>query len=213
MFSNQTSQPLSVVGTGLEAGMALQFGDPISKRVPLVVLDARHAFARLPGGLPIGPAPEVVIDVTIPGAGGKVGLRLINDTLFPDLTALVRSRDGSLLFALSGPTDTVFQLEPATKRITPIVVDDGPSAISTWVDGEGTEWLAVVHQFAGSLLLINLKDPAVRRTIAAPANAAGLLISDGRAWVAEQARDSVVALDSPQERNSGAPPSRPTRAS
>ncbi len=195
LLSNQTSQPISVVGEGLEPGMALQLGAPLSLSLPLVVIDRRHAFARLPGGLSIGTFPEVMVEATILRAEGKASLRLINDTLFPDLTALARSADGSLLFAMSGTTDTVFRLEVATKQVSALSVGDGPSALGSWVDGEGIEWLAVVHQFEGTLLLLKMRDPSVRRTVPAPAFAAGLLIHDAKAYVTEQARDSVMAID------------------
>ena len=194
LLSNQTSQPISVVGEGLAEGMALELGPPVSLKVPLRVLDSRHAFARIPGALPVGGFPEAVIEASIAGAEGKASLRFINDTQFPDLTALARSRDSTLLFALSGTTDTVYRIELSTKQVTAIPVDDGPSALATFVEA-GEEWLAVVHQFEGSLLLIKLSDPTTRRSLPAPANASGLLIHDGKAYVAEQARDSVSAID------------------
>lgn len=194
LLSNQTSQPISVTGEGLAPGMSLKLGPPLSLEVPLKVLDPRHAFARLPAGLAVGTFPEAVIETTIAGAEGKVPLRFINDTQFPDLTALTRSRDSTVLFALSGTTDTVFRIELATRQVTALAVDDGPSALATFMAGD-EEWLAVVHQFAGSLLLIKVNDPTVRRSFPAPANASGLLIHEGKAFVAEQARDSVSAID------------------
>ncbi len=195
LLSNQTSQPLSITGEGLTAGMTLQLGEPLSMKLPCVVIDSRHAFARLPGGLSIGTFPEVVVEASIAGAEGKAPLRLINDTLFPDLTALVRSKDASLLFAMSGTSDTVFQIEVASKKVTPIAVGDGPSALATWIDGEGTEWLVVVHQYEGALLLLKMNEPSVKKTLLAPANAAGVLVHDGRAYVTEQARDTVFAIE------------------
>ena len=195
LLSNQTSQPLSVVGDGLAAGMTLELGPPVSKGFPLVILDARHAFARLPGGLELGSFPEALIDVTIPGAAGTAALRLINDTAFPELTALMRSRDSSLLFALSGTTDTIFRVEQKTKQVTALSVDDGPSALASWVDADAVEWLVVAHQFSPTLVLIKMTDPSVRRSLPGPANAAGLCVAQGKAFVTEQARDSVVAID------------------
>lgn len=175
--------------------MQLELGAPLSQSLPLTVLDDRHAFARVPGGLALGALPEVVVEAKVPGLTGSAQLRFINDTAFPELAALVRSRDGSKLFALSGTTDTVFQLDVATHAVTTLQVDDGPVALATWLDAEKNEWLAVAHQYAGSLLLISVKDPSVRRTVPAPANVAGLLISGDRAFLAEQARDTVVAID------------------
>jgi DNA-binding beta-propeller fold protein YncE len=195
LLSNQASQPLSIVGEGLRAGMALSLGSPLDRELPLTVLDERHAYARLPSGLSLGEAPEALVDVTVRGLEGKAALRMVNDTTFPELTALVRSGDGKLLFALSGTTDTVFRLELATKQVTALPTADGPAALGVWKDPDGVEWLVVAHQFEPVLLLIKTGDPAVRRAVPGPANAAGLALAGTRAFVAEQARDTVVAVD------------------
>lgn len=195
LLSNQTSQPLSITGEGLAAGMELLLGPPLNQSLKLTVVDERHAYARLPAHASAGTFPEAVIDVTLSRAEGKATLRLINDTTFPDLTALARSRDGSLLFALSGTTDTVFRVEVATKQVTAIPVGDGPSALATLLDAEGTEWLAVAHFFEGALVLLKMSDPSVKRTLPAPRAASGLVIHGGKAFVAEQARDTVTAIE------------------
>lgn len=195
LLSNQTSQPISVTGEGLVDGMELILGEPVKLVLKLTVLDEHHAYARLPAHAAAGDFPEALVEATLTRAEGKAHLRLINDTAFPDLTALVGSRDSSLLFAMSGTTDTVFRVEVATKKVTPLTTADGPSAMAAWVDPEGTEWLAVVHTYGGGLILLNMKDPTAMRTIPAPAMASGIVIHDGKAFVAEQARDSVIAID------------------
>ena len=48
LTSNQTPQPLAVYGEGLEPGMRLALGAPLSRELPLKVVDGRHAYARLP---------------------------------------------------------------------------------------------------------------------------------------------------------------------
>lgn len=194
LLSNQTSQPLSITGEGLKDGMRLELGPPVSQALPLTVLDERHAFTRLPAGLPLGTQSEVLVEVSVSGANGRATLRLINDTTFPDLTALARSKDGAFLFAASGTTDTVFRLERATKQVTPIAVSDGPAALGTWSDPDGEEWLVVVHQFAPELQLVKMKEPTVKRAVPAPSYAAGLAISGDVAFVAEHARDTVSAI-------------------
>ncbi|HLM44688.1 MAG TPA: MtsA protein, partial [Myxococcaceae bacterium] len=51
LTSNQTSQPLAVHGEGLVPGLRLVLGPPLSRELPLTVVDARHAYTRLPSGL------------------------------------------------------------------------------------------------------------------------------------------------------------------
>src|SRR5690348_3364422 len=51
LTSNQTSQPLSLYGENLVPGLRLVLGAPLSREVPLKVVDARHAYARLPPDL------------------------------------------------------------------------------------------------------------------------------------------------------------------
>src|SRR5271154_2931697 len=50
-LSNQTSQPLALVGEYFYPGMTLQLGPPFGRTLPLTVLDAQHAYARLPADL------------------------------------------------------------------------------------------------------------------------------------------------------------------
>ncbi len=195
LLSNQTSQPLSVVGEGLHDGLLLQLGAPLARSLPLTVLDGRHAFARLPGGLSLGGLAEVVVEATIPGLAGQAPLRLIEDTSFPDLVALALSGDGRFAFALSQTTDTVFRVELGTGVVTPITTDDGPSALATWTDAQHREWLVVSHLYSPTLLLVGTLDVSARRTLPSPAMAAGVVVEGDVAFVAEQARDSVAAVD------------------
>ncbi len=197
LLSNQTSQPLAIVGEGLTKGMVLDLGAPLSRTLPLTVWDERHAYARLPGGLAVGSLSEVLVEARVRGASGVAQLRLINDTTFPDLTALVRSGDGKTLFALSGTTDSVHAIDVATQTVTTIPTDDGPSALALWVDAEKTEWLVIAHQFAPSMVLVQTAAPTSRRMVPAFTNVAGLAVRGNRLFVAEQARDTVAALELP----------------
>lgn len=203
LTSNQTAQPLAVYGEGLEPGMRLALGAPLSRELPLKVVDARHAYARLPaeGGLPAD-QPQVSVTVRLvapegPTPEGEKRLDVVNDTAFPDLTELALSPDGRTAFIASPPTDTVFALEVASGQVTALAAGDGPSALATYKDAGGQAWLAVAHRFSPELRLYALDTPgSLPRVLPAPAGAAGLAV-DGRgevAFVAEQVRDTVRAL-------------------
>ncbi|PZR11901.1 MAG: MtsA protein [Archangium gephyra] len=201
LFSNQTSQPLSIYGEGLKPGMTLELGAPISRQLPLVVWDGQHAFARLAGNFPItGGFSETVVEARVSNAEGVAKLRVINDTTFPDLTSLARSADGSTLFALSSTTDELFAIDVATHKVTRIPTDDGPSSLSTWVDAEKNEWLVITHQYAGSLVLVQTHAVTTRKMVPAPSYVAGAVVKGDRLFVAEQARDTIVALELPSGR-------------
>lgn len=197
LISNQTSQPLSISGEGLKAGMVLELGPPVSRTLPITVWDERHAFARLPGEVSAGAFLETLVDVKLRGAEGVAKLRLINDTSFPDLTALVRAGDGKTLFVLNAPNDAVLAVDVATQKVSRIPTDDGPSALALWVDDEKVEWLVIAHQYARSLVLVQTASPTTRRMVPAMTNVAGLAVRGNRLFVAEQAHDTVAALDLP----------------
>jgi DNA-binding beta-propeller fold protein YncE len=195
-LSSQTSQPLTIVGERLVPGLALHLGAPANVDLPLTVLDATHAWARVPS-LPFTATQgsEVLVDATLSTGAGTARLRFANDTTFPDLVAFVLSPDGTMGYVASSTTDTVFAVDLRTHAVTALPVGDGPSALATWVDASGAAWLVVAHQFAPELRLLPLKDPTQFKTLPAPAYASGLLVSKaGVAFVAEQARDTVSAL-------------------
>ncbi len=194
LLSNQTSQPLSVTGERLVPGLSLHLGAPVELDLPLTVLDATHAWARLPANASVGDQSEQSIEVTLSGGDGQASLRLINDTGFPDLTTLVVSPDGRFAFTSSGPTDTVYRIELGTRRVTPIRVGDGPSALAVWTDAAKHSFLVVVHQYQSEAWVIDVDDPTHVSRLPAPANASGVLVDHDVAYVAEQARDTVSAL-------------------
>lgn len=202
LTSNQTSQPLAVYGEGLKPGMRLGLGPPLSRELPLKVVDGRHAYTRLPGDVVL-PAdlPQANVKVRLVADQGAVTegearLDVVNDTSFPDLMALVLSPDGSRAFIASPPTDTVYEVELDTGTVTARTTSDGPSAMTTYQDGQGRPWLAVAHRFSPELRLYALDGTGASRTLPAPAGAEGLVV-DARgevAFVAEQVRDTVRAL-------------------
>lgn len=199
LISNQTAQPLALYGDGFTPGLMLSLGAPFSRELPLVVLDARHAYARLPADLTLSrELIQAQVPVSVrdgPRASQPVTLTVVNDAGFPDLTAMARSTDGRFLFIASPTTDTVFALEPATRKVTPLKVGDGPSAIAVWGDS-----LVVAHAFSPELRLVRFDGAtAEQRTLPAPAYASGLAIdaASGTAYVAEHARDTVTALHLP----------------
>ncbi|MFL5357352.1 MtsA protein [Archangium sp.] len=207
LTSNQTSQPLAVYGEGLMPGLRLVLGPPLSRELPLSVVDARHAYTRLPADLEIA-ADQVQAVVTVRLAGppevspeaapeGEARLTVVNDTAFPDLTELVLAPDGRTLFIASPPTDTVFSVDVASGHVEPLAAGDGPSALATYVDVAGRPWLAVAHRWEGALRLYALDAPrSAPRVLPAPAGAMGLAVDGARgvAFVAEHVRDSVHAL-------------------
>ncbi len=203
LTSNQTSQPLAIHGEGLVPGLRLVLGPPLSRELPLVVVDARHAYARLPADLEMA-AEQVQAVVTVRLAGppdvapeGEARLTVVNDAGFADLTAMVLSPDGRTLFIASPPTDTVFALDVASGRVEPLAVGDGPSALDTYEDAGGRPWLAVAHLWTGALHLYALDAPgSAPRVLPAPAGALGLAVDGARgvAFVAEHVRDEVRAL-------------------
>ncbi|RKH39503.1 MtsA protein [Corallococcus sicarius] len=203
LTSNQTSQPLSLYGEGLVPGLRLVLGAPFTRELPLTVVDARHAYARLPADLPL-PAGTFQVDVQLslaastgPRPVGTTRLTVVNDAAFPDLTSLALAPDGRTLFVASPPTDTVFALDVESGRVEAMAVGDGPSALATWKDEGGHPWLGVAHQSDAGLWLYAL-DTAERkpRTVPAPPGVWGLEVDGARgvAYVAEHVRDTVHAL-------------------
>jgi len=195
LLSNQTSQPLSIWGTKLAAGMTLKLTGAVTLELPLTVLDETHAFARLPAGLESADGlAESQISVALNGGEGEVPkLTLINDTHFADLTALVSSPDGAWLFALSTPDDRVYAYEVKTKQVTQLQTADGPSAIAVWTDGEKKSWLVVAHRFARTLRLLPIGggDP---RDLPALSSATRIAVKGDQLFLAEHARDTVSSV-------------------
>lgn len=178
--------------------MTLELGGAATLSLPLTVLDENHAFARLPANVESADGlAEAQLHVTL--GGGAPGLKpheltLVNDTHFPDLTALVGSPDGAWLYAVSAPDDHVYALDTKSKQVTRLQTGDGPSAIAVWVDAKKKAWLVVGHRFAPVVMLLPIGggDP---RLLPGPANVSGLLVKGDRLYVAEQARDTVALLD------------------
>lgn len=174
--------------------MRLELGAPLALSLPLAVLDERHAFARLPAHVELGTAPELLVEARVPGLEGTQALRLVNDTGFPELAGLVLSRDGRFAFTLGTTTDTLYRVDLASGAVAAFPTDDGPAALASF-PAEGGEVLVVAHLSSPTLLLLPVVDPAQRRAVPGPTMAAGLVVEGGVAFVAEQARDSVVAIE------------------
>jgi len=204
MTSNQTSEPLSVYGEGLEPGMRLALGEPVSRELPLKVVDARHAYARLPADVELPPElpiasvkARLIAAAGSPVPEGEARLDVVNDRAFPDLFALALSPDGRTAFIVSPPTDTVYALDVGSGEVTALATADGPSAIALYKDAGGRAWLAVVHRFSPELRLYALDTPgSAPRVLPAPMGASGVRV-DARgeeAFIAEQVRDTVRAV-------------------
>jgi hypothetical protein len=191
LVSNETSQPLAVVGERLASGLALKLGEPWSLRVPLAVVDGQHAYARLPPGLRL-PEEETqrAVEVTLEGGEGQAPLTVVNDLGFPDLRALAVGLDGRV-YALSSTTDELLVLSPDSGEVARVKTLDGPSALA-WSGAT----LLVAHRFSAALLQVS-PDGALSQ-LPAPAYASALAVDgQGIAYVAEHARDTVTAIDLP----------------
>ncbi|MHB8878354.1 MAG: MtsA protein, partial [Myxococcaceae bacterium] len=184
----------------LSPGMTLWLGPPLSRELPLTVLDPSHAYARLPAGLTLPPGEvQATVALTLgkqPPEPGAPTLTLVNDSSFPDLTALAISEDGAWLFAASTPTDQVFAVEVSTGKVQTLGVGDGPVALAPWRDSAGAAWMVVAHAFAPELHLLPVGRGGGQRVLPGPSSATGLAIDPaaGVAFVAEHARDTVYAL-------------------
>ncbi|MCP3162955.1 MtsA protein [Myxococcus qinghaiensis] len=202
LTSNETSQPLSIHGARLVAGLRLSLGPPLSRELPLTVVDSSHAFTRLPSDVTLPEdVPQVVVEVRLVSDGGapvegSAQLTVVNDRAFPDLTGMVASPDGRTLFIVSPPTDTVYSLDVGTGRVERLAVGDGPSALATWRDARGQSFLGVVHRYQPELRVFALDSASEPRVLPAPLGASGLEVdgAKGVAFVAEQVRDTVRAL-------------------
>ncbi|HZN92302.1 MAG TPA: MtsA protein, partial [Myxococcales bacterium] len=185
ILSNQTSQPLSVTGERLRPGMRLLIGD---RAVPLTAIDGEHAYGRLGPLAVAGGEPQQTFQVTLEGGEGAAPLTVVNDAAFPDLTSLAVREDG-VVYAASSTTDELFELDPRTGAHSRRPTFDGPSALAFW-----GRTLVVAHRFDARLMLV--KGNGATEAVPAVASAEGLVVSrTGVAFVAEQARDTVLALD------------------
>jgi len=187
LVSNQTSQPLSVVGSGLRPGIRLRVGGQL---VPLAVIDDRHAYGRLQP-VPVPAAePQQTFQAALEDGEGTAPLTVVNDAAFPDLTALAVRADGHV-FAASTTTDELFELDPETGAISRHATFDGPTALACW-----GSTLVVTHRFDSRLML--LKATGEVQPVPAAANAEAVAVDGlGVAFVAEHARDTVLAVDLP----------------
>ena len=197
MVSNQTSQPLQLVGENLRAGLKLHLSAPFSRTVPMTVVDARHAYARIPAGLTIAPdTVQVSTVLSLEGstAPSDVSLTVINDAAYPDFALMVGA--GEVLWATSTPTDTLLRIAPDTGAVTRFEGGDGPSALASWSEPDGHPMLAVAHAWVPEVWILDGVSGERRRTVAAPAYATGLVVDPKRRLllVAETVANTVVAL-------------------
>jgi DNA-binding beta-propeller fold protein YncE len=197
LLSNQTSQPMSIFGEHLTQGLKLKLGPPVDRLLPLTVLDAQHAFTRLPAdlALPRG-QPEALVEVTLEGGIGNDKVRLINDTDFPDLVALALCPDGKTAFVADVTQDKLLAFDLATHAVTEVPVGDGPTALAAFADEKGEGRVAVVHRFAPRIDVVSCNALHNKVSFPAPANAEAVWVEPRGtvAFVAEHARDTVSAL-------------------
>lgn len=192
LLSNATSTPLAITGLGLDAGAVLSIGPPANLRLALEVVDDQHGWARFPPGVELGLASEAVVSASLEGSDGGVELRLINDTRFPDLVAMVGTNDGSRLVLISETEDRAYVVEIATQKVSQVAVGDRPSAVAA----VGTSGVVVVHRGDASFTLIDFEGASpVVRTVPGPAFAESVIVDGDLLFVAEHVRDSVIAYE------------------
>lgn len=198
--SNQTSQPLLLVGSRLRHGQRILVRGPGRAKpiaLALDVVDPHHAYARLP---PVSLPPsraQARFRISLEGwPGHEVPLTVVNDRAFPDLTRLVVTPKGRL-FALSKTTDQLFAIDPETREVKALPTGDGPSA-ETILVLEGKPWLAVGHAFEKALWLFPADLSSPPRKLPGPLRVSALAAApDGDIlYVAEQVEDTVEAVSS-----------------
>lgn len=197
-LSNQTSQPLALVGDHFYQGMTLFLGPPFARTLPVTVVDAHHAYARLPADLtlPKGTVQQAVaVRLSRALSAPPVTLLVVNDQGFPDLTSLAVTLDGARVWAASVTTDELVGVDTRTGAVSVVPAGDGPSALATWA-ASGKQALAVAHAWAPEIWICDGLTGARLRTLPGPANATGVVVdgSRGLVLVTEHATDTVVAI-------------------
>lgn len=173
--SNQTSQPLGLVGTHLKAPLDVRVRVGIDERVlHATVLDAEHAYVRLPADMPGGVA-------TIED---KLHLQVIDDRAFVDPIAMA-VHDGKA-YVVSQTTDQLFVTDGTRVEAHP--TDDGPRAIA--VSDDGT--LVIGYAFTAALTV--QKGEATRR-MSGPRGARAIAVHKGVAYVTGDVDDDLWAID------------------
>ncbi len=196
LVSNQTSQPLALVGKNFKDGMELELGPPFSRKFLVTSVDASHAYVRLPADLAISAGSDAqAVNVSL--VGGKastqpIRLRVVNDAAFPDLTALVVG-EGSV-FAASGTTDTIYRYDIAQGSVEALPAGDGPSALAVYSESDGAKRLLIAHQFEPSVWVCDGTTGKKLRDLPAPAYASGIAVDGDSLVIAEQALDTVRKL-------------------
>lgn len=202
--SNAFATPLLVFGRGLAAGQRLRLGAPCSMEVPLVVDDVLHAHALVPAGLQIpAAATEAVCLVSLVSEQGEaqgdaLDLAVVNDMNFVDVHDLVATPDLGIVATASTTTDELLFLDRASGTVSRVAVGDGPAALAR-AELDGRFVVVVAHQFSPQLHLVDLRpgpDGArTTRILPGPAHARAVLVRDKVVYVAEHARDTLVAVD------------------
>jgi len=200
LVSDQTGYALAVYGAGLAPGMRLRAPAPVGRDLPLEVVDAGHAYTRIPKELRwSGEQDEATVSVRLVDAGGRVlpgeaPLTIVSDSAFHDPIAMALSRDGRRLFVISSTTDSLFAVDTLSRKVRELRAGDGPRAVAP-AEVAGREWIAVAHEFQAELLLFAADDPDTTRRLPAPSFASGLAVAGGVAYLAERALDTVAAID------------------
>ncbi len=195
MISNQTSQPLALTGNHFSAPLKVHLGEPFNQDLPATVVDARHAYVRLPDALHL-PSDSDSRDVSVTVGYSHRMLTVVNDEAFVELRQLTLSPDAHTAYALSATNDTLYAVDLATRSVHTQTVGDGPQAMQTWHDRQGHDWLVVIHYYLPFMWLIPLPgNPEKQKEYGIPRGASGFAIDGQRAYVAGQVDDDLWAID------------------
>ena len=197
LLSNDTAQPVSLYGKRFAPGMQVRLGAPFNRVLPAAVVDAEHAYLRLPASLDL-PASQAegTLTLSLLGAKAQVNIVLINNRHFPELRALALGAAGRTLLAVSTTTDTGYRLLAA--GLTPpnsVGLSDGPTAVAALPSPAPEEQFVVVHRYLPEVEIVSEQGPV--RHIPGPVGAVGV-VADAKGailYVAEDVHDTVMAIE------------------
>lgn len=191
VVSNQTSQPLALIGTGFRDGMELELGAPFNRKVAVKVVDATHAYARLPADLVFDASADAVVPTLGIAGSGKppIRLRIVNDAAFPDATTL--KVIGEKAFITSQTTDTLYRVGIGSEvRVEKLPAGDGPSVLAT----NGRD-LVIAHAWEPSIWVCSAETGERTSVVPAPAYVTAMVLDGDAVYLAEHASDTVRVID------------------
>lgn len=201
-ISNQTSYPVTIYGSGFEAGSILRLSrGNFSKELETQLIDERHLSAIVPAGLEIETSvvrDRFAVEVRSPRGKlhhGSVKLLVINDADYPTPHDLEISPDGRKLFVISPFTDELWAIDRSSGELAKIPTGDGPSGLAIYRGSAGENWLVISHRFSGELWLLPSDGP--KKVIPVRPGAVALAVDSAkhRAYLTNEQSDAVQVVD------------------